>query len=84
MFAFAFALKVEEADQLRTYRFSNIVLCENWQFKYYIHLVLDGSSNDDGKSIDQLSPIVFVSMMFSILSIVFASVKECSGVCENI
>ena len=90
---FSFPLKVEEADQLRKYRFSNIVLFENlpqlaiqilYIFGFGRVFNVFGSSNDDGKEIDQLSPIVFVSMMFSILSIVFASVKECSRVCDNI
>ena len=73
---FKFSLKSNEYDELRPYRFFNIILFENVpQFSIQIiYLLFVSKSNNLYKA----STIVFISMMFSVLALIFGFIKEIS------
>lgn len=77
---FLFQMKNEEFNQLKKYRFVNIILLENLpQLVIQIIYLINVNNNDIG----QASQIVFISMVFSVLSILFALIKEISRIMDK-
>ena len=72
---FLFPLKTKEYDQLRKYRFVNVIMLENIP-QLILQLIYIFTINNGGSGVSNISPIVFISMTLSILSIIFAIVKE--------
>ena len=78
---FKFSLKSEEYNTLRPYRFINIVIFENLpQLAIQIvYLVLVTKEN----TIYKANAIVFISMIFSILGLLLAFIRETSRQLDN-
>ena len=78
---FKFSLKSDEYNALRPYRFVNIVILENLpqltiQIMYLLSVTNEGT-------IYKASTIVFISMVFSVLGLLFAFIKEISRQLDN-
>ena len=81
---FHLQLTKDESKQLQHYRFLNIVALENIpQFIIQLCYLLYKSSNDNGQN-DDINSIVFLSILFGVLSIVAASLGQVSRVCQKI
>ena len=77
---FSIPLKASEYDELRKYRFLNVVAFENVP-QLFLQCIYVFNIKSNG--INDVSPIVFISMTLSILSIVFAIVKESARISDK-
>ena len=76
---FYFPLMREEKEELNNYRFINIVLLENIpQFGIQIIYILTQNSASGG----EISEIVYISMIFSILSLCYVILSQISLICK--
>ena len=64
-------------------KFINVVLMENIpQFLLQIFYVIQESSGAHGSGISELSPMLFISMMFSVLSIFMSGISQIGYICQ--
>ena len=77
---FSMPLKTNEYDKLRKYRFLNIAALENVP-QLFLQCIYVFNIKSNG--INDVSPIVFISMTLSILSILFAIVKESARISDK-
>ena len=86
---FSFAIKTDEYTELKHFRFININVCENLsQLAIQIgYIVLESNEKSDdwneSSNIFESNQIVFVSMFFSVLSLLLAFTKEASLYCDK-
>ena len=83
--AFRLQLKQKEYNILKNYRFITIVLLENIPqltiSLYYLNLKLNDSTTTNSVT-NTVSPIVFTSMLFSILAVFSATMSRVSELCQ--